>query len=167
VLCAGFRQSHKRRLAQGVWALAAAGLLFAASAWSAASPGFVYCLKQDGLKIFAGTPNDDGSLRFGLSVWSPSGQNISVFGTAQRHGREWQYVENLQATTAAQRCRLEIERGMDGSLRVQADPTATCQSHGGVNAEIGKVQFPSAAYEGAVTTELDDPEAFQKAGRCS
>jgi hypothetical protein len=148
-------------------ALVVAGMLFAVGAWGAPLPGFVYCLREEGLKIFAGRPNSDGSLLFGLSVWSPSGQNISVFGTAQRLGREWQYIDNLQEVTAAQRCRLEIRRGMDGSLSVSTDPTATCQSHGGVNAEIGTVQFPNTAYEGAVTTELDGPEAFQKAGRCA
>jgi hypothetical protein len=149
-----------------MFALIAAGMLFAVGAWSTTLPGFVYCLRQEGLKIFAGRPNPDGSLLFGISVWSSSGQNISVFGTAQRLGRKWQYVDNLQATITAQRCRLEIERGTDGSLRVSTDPTATCQSHGGVNAEIGTVLFPNTAYEGAVTTELDSPEAFQKAGRC-
>jgi hypothetical protein len=143
-------------------------LLSAAGGSDAArSPSFVYCLRQNGLKIFAGRPEANGTLTFGLSVWSPAGQNISVFGTAHRYGHTWQYVDNVQAATAAQRCRLEIERGADGSLRAEADPAATCQRHGGVNAEIGTALFPSAAYEGVVTTELDDPEAFQHAGRCA
>jgi hypothetical protein len=105
-------------------------------------------------------------LKFGISVWSPAGQNISVFGVAARHGTGWQYTDSLQASTAAERCRLDIMRGADRALRVAADPDATCQNYGGVNAEIGTVQFPPTAYEGAVTTELDDPEAFQKAGKC-
>jgi hypothetical protein len=129
-------------------------------------PSFIYCLNHNGAKVFAGREEAKGSLLFGLSVWSPEGQNISVFGLARRHGAEWQYTENLQARTAAERCRLNIIRGSDGTLRITADQNATCQSHGGVNAEIGVVQFPSTAYEGTVTTELDDPEAFQKAGKC-
>lgn len=128
---------------------------------------FVYCLNQNGVKVFAGKQAADGGLAFGLSVWLPSGHNISVFGVAPGHGRKWQYTDNLQAGTPAERCRLNIVRGADDSLRVTADPTATCQSRGGVNAEIDTVQFPPAAHEGVVTTELDNPGAFQKAGKCS
>ena len=166
VLCVGFLPRRERELPRVLLTLGIVGLLSAANGSHAASPSFVYCLRQNGLKIFAGRPEPDGTLTFGLSVWSPRGQNISVFGTAHRHGHTWQYVDNLEAATAAQRCRLDIERATDGSLRAEADPAATCQRHGGVNAEIGTVLFPSAAYEGMVTTELDNPEAFQRAGRC-
>ena len=149
-------------------AVSLAGLLLAAHGptWAADEPSYVYCLNQDGAKVFAGKTEANGSLAFGISVWSPAGQNISVFGIAARTGDAWRYTEDLSAGTAAERCRLDIERDTDGILRVTADPNATCQSHGGVNAEIGTVQFPSTAYEGPVTTELDDPEAFQKAGKC-
>jgi hypothetical protein len=148
-------------------ALGVAGLLLNPCATARPEPlSFVYCLNQEGAKVFAGREATDGSLAFGLSVWSPAGQNISVFGTAARRGSGWQYTENLQASTAAERCRLDIMRVADRTLRVVADPDATCQSYGGVNAEIGTVIFPPSAYEGIVTTELDDPEAFQKAGRC-
>jgi hypothetical protein len=166
VRCAAFLQSNKRRW-PALLLLGATGLLLSpCSAGHPASPGFVYCLSQGGAKIFAGREAADGSLTFGISVWSLAGQNISVFGVAARHGAGWQYTDNLQASTAAERCRLDITRGADRALRVVADPVATCQSYGGVNAEIGTVQFPPTAYEGTATTELDGPEAFQKAGRC-
>ena len=165
--CDGFRQSHNRPRWPVLLALTVAGLLFTAgAAYAAAAPGFVYCLSQQGAKVFAGREADDGSLAFGLSVWSPAGQNISVFGTAARRGGGWQYIDGLQARTAAERCRLDIKHDADGSLRVVTDPDATCQSYGGLNAEIGTVQFPRTAYEGPVTTELDNPESFQKAGKC-
>jgi hypothetical protein len=131
-----------------------------------AQPSFIYCLNHEGAKIFAGREEANGSLTFGISVWSPDGQNISVFGVATRRGHAWQYAENLHAATAADRCQLDIVHGSDGTLRIAARPNATCQSDGGVNAEIGTILFPRTAYEGPVTTELNDPESFQKAGKC-
>ena len=162
----GFPQSNNR-LWSVLLALGVAGLLLGpCSTARAVALSFVYCLNQGGAKVFAGREATGGSLAFGLSVWSPAGQNISLFGVAARRGTGWQYTENMKASTSAERCRLDIMRVADGALRVVADPDATCQSHGGVNAEIGTVLFPPAAYEGIVTTELDDPEAFQKAGKC-
>lgn len=163
---AGFPPSNKR-LWPSLLPLAMAGLL---SPWSAGRGGplsFVYCLDQrDGAKVFAGREAADGSLTFGISLWSPAGQNISVFGVAVPHGAGWRYTDNLQASTAADRCRLDIMLGADRALQVVADPSATCQSYGGVNTEIGTVRFPPAAYDGTVTTELDGPEAFQRARKC-
>jgi hypothetical protein len=149
-------------------ALALTGLPLASggSATATGDAGFLYCLKNGGAKIFAGKTTADGDLKFGVSVWSPAGQNISVFGTAGKVARGWRFTEDLGAGSAAERCRLDIARGADGTLRVTADPDATCQSHGGVNAEIGAIQFPRTTYEGPVTTELDNPEAFQKAQKC-
>ncbi len=166
--CASFPRRYKR-VPRSVWlALSLAGPLLAAhgSTWAAGKRSFVYCLNQGGAKVFAGKTAANGSLAFGLSVWSPAGHNISVFGIAPKRGRAWRYTEHLSASTAAERCRLDIARYSDGRLRVTADPNATCQSHGGVNVEIGTVEFPRAACEGPVTTELEDPEAFQKAGKC-
>lgn len=164
---AGFPPSNKR-LWPSLLPLAMAGLLL--SPWSAGRGGplsFVYCLDQrDGAKVFAGREAADGSLTFGISLWSPAGQNISVFGVAVPHGAGWRYTDNLQASTAADRCRLDIMLGADRALQVVADPSATCQSYGGVNTEIGTVRFPPAAYDGTVTTELDGPEAFQRARKC-
>jgi hypothetical protein len=163
----GFPRRSDRVQRAALLALTLALLPFARlAAWAAAEPSFIYCLNHDGAKVFAGREETNGSLTFGISVWSPAGQNISVFGIAIRHGRVWRYTDNLQAGTATDRCQLDIMHGSDGTLRVTANRNATCQSRGGVNAEIGIVQFPRTAYEGAVTTELDDPEAFQKAGKC-
>lgn len=162
----GYHQSSKRWSSLALQAALVTGLMFGSVvARAGPSRSFVYCLDQGGAKVFAGRAGD-ASLAFGLSVWSPSGQNISLFGIALPHGGGWQYTDNLKAATIAERCRLDILRGADGTLRVTADPSATCQSHGGVNAEIGTLEFPRTAYEGPVTTELDDPESFQKAGKC-
>jgi hypothetical protein len=160
------RNNYFLRSTLSVLAFTCLATAAALAASPAAHPSFIYCLNQGGAKVFAGRQEANGNLTFGISVWSPAGHNISVFGVATRRGRQWEYTEDLQAATAAERCQLNIVHGSDGTLRVAADPNATCQSHGGVNAEIGVVQFPRTAYEGAVTTELDDPEAFQRAGKC-
>jgi hypothetical protein len=129
--------------------------------------GFLYCLDDDGVKIFAGRKTLDGSLRFGVSVWSPTGQNISVFGSASKTADGWEFSENPQAGAASERCRVDIVRDADGAVRVTADPDASCQDHGGNNAEIGAIHFPRTSYQGPVTIELNDPEAFQKTTRCA
>jgi len=164
---AGFLLSSKH-LRSALLFLAVAGLLLGPRpAGSAAPESFVYCSKQGGgAKVFAGREDVNGNLTFGISVWSPDGQNISVFGVATRHGAGWQYTDSLQAGSAVERCRLDITRGAGRAFRVVADPNATCESYGGVGAEIGTVRFPPTAYEGIVSTELDGPEAFQRAGRC-
>lgn len=164
---AGFRPSLRREGWGALLALGLAGLAPApGQAGSADTTSFVYCLDQHGAKIFAGKELADGSLVFGLSVWSPAGHNLSLFGTAAQHGRGWQYVDDQQAEAATERCRLEITPLSNRALRVESDQTATCQSHGGANTEVGTLLFPSSSYEGTVTTQLDGPEAFQKAGNC-
>lgn len=169
MLSAGFPQRTENCLRRSSLLVSAVvGLIMVHFATSSAEiSGFVYCMNRSGAQIFAGQHTANRKLKFGVSVWSPAGQNISVFGIASRHGRGWRYTENLGATTAAERCKLDIVRGRDGALIIAADQTATCQSQGGVNAEIGTVRFPPDAYEGPVKTELDDPEAFQRAGKCA
>jgi hypothetical protein len=160
-------RKHARNLA--LLALCLGGPLLApfGPAWAAAESSFVYCLNQGGAKIFAGKTTANGDLVFGVSVWSPRGNNISVFGTALKSDRGWLYTDNLAAVTATERCRLSIVRDDDGTLHVAADQDATCQMHGGANTNIGTVTFPRTAYEGTVTNELDDPEMFQRAGKCA
>jgi hypothetical protein len=165
---AGSPQSNRLATGPTLLAFGIAGLLLVAhgSMWAADDPSFIYCIDQGGAKIFAGRELASGDLAFGLSVWSPAGQNISVLGVAAKRGRTWRYSENLKANAIAERCQLDIERHANGRLLVRADPKATCQNHGGVGATIGTVRFPATAFEGPVTTELDDAEAFQRAGRC-
>jgi hypothetical protein len=168
MLCVLFQLNRRRAWWSGLLALGLAGpsLASGSSATSTDEAGFLYCLDNGGTKIFAGKTMANGNLRFGISVWSPTGQNISVFGTAARVARGWRFSEDLRAHTRAERCQLDIIRGANGTLRVVADPDATCQAHGGVNAAIGTIQFPRTTYEGPVTTELENPEAFQKAIKC-
>jgi hypothetical protein len=127
---------------------------------------FVYCMNQGGAKILAGQVAANGDLRFGLSVWSSQGNNISVFGTAARQGQGWDYSDAMRAPTPDARCHLTFTPAAEGAFVVQPDPAATCRSRGGANTEIDAQTFPHAALEGPVTTELRDSEAFQKAGRC-
>jgi GH24 family phage-related lysozyme (muramidase) len=162
----GFPQRARFCLRPLVLGLTFAVLASTPIAGATAQSSFIYCLNHEGAKIFAGREEPNGSLTFGISVWSPDGQNISVFGVAARQGHGWQYTEDLHAPTAADRCQLDIVHGSRGTLRIAANPHAACQSHGGVNAVIGTILFPRTAYEGPVTNELNDPESFQKAGKC-
>jgi hypothetical protein len=165
---ASFLQSRKHARNLTLLALGFGGPLLAplGPAWAAES-SFVYCLHRGGAKIFAGKTTANGNLKFGVSVWSPRGNNISVFGTALKSDRGWLYTNNLTAVTVTERCRLSIVRDDDGALHVVADQDATCQGRGGANMNIGTVTFPRTAYEGTVTNELDDPEMFQRAGKCA
>jgi hypothetical protein len=133
----------------------------------AATSSFVYCLHHAGAQIFAGKVLADRNLKFGLSIWSANGHNVTVFGVAVRRGEGWEYTDNLDASAATGRCRLSISPGSGSTLRITTDSAATCANRGGENAEIGTVLFPAAAYEGSVTTQLDDAESFQKAGKCA
>jgi len=109
----------------------------------------------------------DRNLKFGLSIWSDNGHNVTVFGVAVRHGEGWEYTDKLDASSAVDRCRLSISPGGGSTLRISTDSAATCASRGGENIEIGTVTFPAEAYEGTVTQQLDDAESFQKAGKCA
>jgi hypothetical protein len=133
----------------------------------AAASSFVYCLHHAGAQIFAGKVLADRNLKFGLSIWSDNGHNVTVFGVAVRHGEGWEYTDNLDASSAADRCRLSNSAGAESTLRIAADSAAPCANRGGENTEVGTVLFPAAAYEGSVTTQLDDAESFQKAGKCA
>jgi hypothetical protein len=129
---------------------------------TAAVPGSaVFCSAAGGAKILAIEPVPDGKLRFGLSIWSPEGNNISLFGVADPVTGGWRYAE------AGGGCSVDLTRMADGGFRVRADPQADCHEQGGQNATIGSVDFTPAQNEGPVATELDNPEAFQHAGRCA
>jgi len=128
----------------------------------------VYCLEgQSSPKIFASKLLPNGNLSFGISIWSRAGNNIGVFGTAHRKGKYWEYNNNMDKTETTSRCKVDILFRSDGSLILDADKMATCQSMGGFGTEIGRVQFPVSAYEGRVRNELGNAETFFKtAGRC-
>jgi hypothetical protein len=102
-----------------------------------------------------------GQLRFGVSVWSPEGSNISVFGVADAVPGGWRYVD------PAERCTVDISPDQHGGYAVRTDATADCHTYGGHGSRIGSQHFTTAQNEGPVTTELRDAEAFQHAGRCA
>ena len=154
--CVNFPRNLKRLYQTGLMVLSCAS---GGGTWAAEPSSFVYCLNQAGTKIFAGNQTVNGDLTFGISLWSTNGHNISIFGLAHRDRNKWVYADDKA-------CRLTIARGPGGGLRVRADRKADCRSHGGVGTEIGHVRFPGSSLEGQVTVELDDAEAFQKAGRC-
>src|SRR5271154_2668556 len=97
----GFPLKARFRLRPLVLGLALAVLAPEPKAGASSQSSFIYCLNHEGAKIFAGREEANGSLSFGISVWSPDGQNISVFGVAGRRGLGWQYTEDLNAPAAA------------------------------------------------------------------
>lgn len=127
----------------------------------------VYCFKTPtDLNVYAGKIQPNGDLKFGLSLWEGS-QNISLYGVAHRHGKCWEYRDKMDAAKSTDRCRLDITMDAHGAPRLSADPKASCQGdRGGYGTKIGTVQFPQSAYEGPVTSELDDSDEFQDAGKC-
>jgi hypothetical protein len=127
----------------------------------AARENAVFCSASAGARVLAVATIPDGRLRFGLSVWSQEGSNISVFGGADRAPGGWRYMEKNGG------CEIGLIRGADGGFTIRTDPVADCRTHGGYGARIGTLHFTAAEDEGPVTTQLDDAEAFQHAGRCA
>jgi hypothetical protein len=129
---------------------------------SAAEPdGAVYCSAAGGAKILAVATTPEGQLRFGVSVWSPEGSNISVFGVANPASGGWRYTE------ADGHCAIDITPDQHGGFTVRADAAADCHEYGGHGSLIGSLHFTAAQKEGPATAALQDPEAFQHAGRCA
>ncbi|HEY3888891.1 MAG TPA: hypothetical protein VGL73_09980 [Caulobacteraceae bacterium] len=140
--------------------------LASAPASAAQHRSAVYCIRgpENTLSVFAARLQRDGRLRFGISLWNERQHNIGVYGLASRQDGRWVYSDSLGADD---QCKLTIALTPGGAARVTADHKANCDKRGGVGTSIGSVQFPSSAYQGPVTFELDDSEAFfSKAGRC-
>jgi hypothetical protein len=121
----------------------------------------VFCSATGGAQVLAVAMTLTGKLRFGVSVWSPEGSNISLLGAADPAPGGWRYVEKDG------HCAIDFARRADGGFTVRADAVADCRAHGGQGARIGTLHFTPAQDEGPVTTELDDAEAFQHAGHCA
>lgn len=113
-----------------------------------------------GARILAATPGPARALRFGVSVWSAQGQNFSLFGTALPAGAGWLYAPDA-------RCRVTITAAPDHGLSLAVDPGANCRAQGGAGMQATSLAFPRGSYEGPVTYQLANAEAFQHAGRCA
>lgn len=125
-------------------------------------PNAVFCQKNRGaLQILAVEQTQSGALRFGLSEWTQEGQNISVFGEARQKTATWQYQDPQPG-----KCRIDFAPTPPGGFTATADAHANCRNHGGAGTDLATAQFNAADNEGAVTSELNDAEAFQHAGRC-
>ena len=120
----------------------------------------VFCSAAGGAQVLAVAMAPAGGLRFGVSVWSPEGSNISLFGAAEPAPGGWRYAEDG-------RCVIDFTRSADGGFTIRADANADCSAYGGQGARIVTLHFTPAQDEGPVTTELDDAEAFQHAGHCA
>jgi hypothetical protein len=140
-----------------------AAIIFATwqTARGAAHESAVFCSASGGARVLAVITTPDGRLRFGLSMWSPERSNISVFGVADPAPGGWRYTEKNG------HCSIDLARGSDGGFTIRTHPAADCRAHGGYGARIGTLHFTAAEDEGPVTTQLDDAEAFQHAGRCA
>jgi hypothetical protein len=141
--------------------LAASTIATIPAAAVAARVNAVFCSASAGAQVLAVATTGEGKLRFGVSVWTPEGNNISVFGVADPVPSGWRYAETNG------RCIINFARNADGGFTVQPDGTADCHMHAGQGARIGTLHFSASEKEGPVTTELNDPEAFQHAGHCA
>lgn len=129
----------------------------------------VYCVdNRNGTRIFAVKSKKNGDVLFGLSIWFPNGQNTGAFGTAIRQGSHWEYTKkDVTRAKSADQCKIDIVLRSNGLVEVNAPNAAACRDLGGYGTEIGHLQFPPNAYEGAVANELNDPETFfGTAGKC-
>jgi hypothetical protein len=134
----------------------------AAAADLAPAPS-VFCVHDaSGTRVVALAPAEAGALRFGLSLWLPNGQNVSVFGIAIKIAGGWRYDDGPPGGG----CRLTFTINGAGGVHVVGDTSRNCANMGGQGAAVTTADFPAASRESAVTHELDDPEAFQHAGHC-
>jgi hypothetical protein len=127
---------------------------------AAAPPDGIFCISGQGARILAAAPGPAGALRFGVSLWSPQGQNFSLFGTASPAGAGWLYAPDAG-------CRARITLTPDHGVSVAVDAGADCREQGGAGMRVGTLAFPRRSYEGPVTDQLANAEAFQHAGRCA
>jgi hypothetical protein len=105
-------------------------------------------------------------MQFGLSIWRGE-RHFGVFGFATPNIGHWIYTNNLLSLLPGDRCRLDIELEKAGGVRIVADPVVNCEYDGGQGTTFDTLVIPSQAYEGPVTSELDDIETFfNKAGKC-
>jgi hypothetical protein len=141
----------------GLAALTSMACHAAIGAWGSS----VFCSASAGAQVLAIAMAPEGKLRFGISVWSPKGGNISVFGVAKPTAGGWRYAEKDG------RCVINLARSADGGFTIRADTVADCRAHGGEGTRIGTLHFTPTQNEGPVTTQLDDAETFQHAGRCA
>lgn len=123
-----------------------------------------YCVGPEAgktaFKIFSALPAADGGLDFGVSVWDESGRNCGVAGHALASASGWRFEQNIDSSTEAERCALDITV-TDGVITVTADPNASCKSACGINVAISTEVFPAASKQDKVLTNSDlAPENF-------
>jgi hypothetical protein len=128
----------------------------------------LYCSspKHAPTKIFAGLVEPDGSLTFGLSIWA--GNNIALYGEAVPDGDGWRFTQAPDEYVPNLKCKVRIVMDATGAPTVIGDPEADCTGAGGNGMTIGTEKFQKRDYEGPVTFQLDDLEAFwTRAGKCA
>lgn len=136
---------------------------------SAAPNNGVYCISdQDEMRVLALKPGDKGTMKFGISLWFPNGNNFAVYGKAKSKGNNtWNFTENLNSSKKDERCDLTIALQPDGGYYISTSPAARCQAYGGRNATLTEIMFPKTSFENAVGKELDSFETVMNAGKCS
>jgi hypothetical protein len=114
-------------------------------------------------QTLAVSPNADGSIQFGVSVWFEGGQNCGVIGTAKPTGKgQWRYEDSLTSEIEDDHCAIDIKQGADGKITVNADAKAQCKSACGGGVNMTDIEFPSGSQTSSAPAGdvLKDPEKF-------
>lgn len=115
---------------------------------------------QTAFKLFSALPAEDGSLDFGISIWSESGQNCGVAGKALPTPAGWRYESNLKSAKPEERCALDIT-SKNGEITVTTDPKASCRASCGANLAFANEVFPAASQKSPSVAKEDlTPDAF-------
>ena len=78
--------------------------------------------------------DEGGSLQFGMSSWTPEGDNFSVSGRASRDGASFRYEDGMRSPNESERCKVTIRRTADGGYQVATAPDGRCETNGGMRA---------------------------------
>ena len=100
----------------------------------AAADGSKYCIDNGSTMLLTHVATN-GSLEFGLSLWTSRGHNFSVSGVAQPEAGGWHFQENMRSADPAERCDIRIAplAGGDGYTFTVTDK-GSCEAEGGYGA---------------------------------
>lgn len=114
-------------------------------------------------QTLAVSPNADGTIEFGVSVWFEGGQNCGVIGTAKPTGKgAWRYEDSLTSEIEDDHCAIDIKQGADGKITLNADAKAQCKSACGGGVNMTDIEFPNGSQTSSApaTDVLKDAEKF-------
>jgi hypothetical protein len=107
-------------------------------------------------KEFADEIEPDGDLKFGISLWFGDGQAFGVEGVAHPKGPGVWVFREMDSDDPTEHCILTIRLFEDGSVALDADKVARCQSSGGAEVVLDPIRIEASKRIGPVVTNFDD-----------